>query len=179
MFSGLRYSTYSTYSKDSGESGCSAACLVRHSRYSTYSKDPGDCEGSAAWCLPRLASPAAPPARHSLQPAKPAPRSGFFHRLRSTPRSDFRLPYFARKTHHRASAEGASASHWQSVFYHSHALPSILGWAQDCSCQSCCGNRIASTIPVLTTGLPRCATSSSGLELFLPEHRLVMESARL
>ena len=35
----------------------------------------------------------------------------------------------------------------RSVFYHSHVLPSILGWAQDCSCQSCCGNRIASPIP--------------------------------
>ena len=84
-------------------------------------------------------------------------------------------------------------------FHHSHAavnpgvatgLPlSILAWAQDCSLnpgvgtglplQSCCGNRIASTNPVLATGLPRCPSSSSGLELFLPERRLVMESARL
>ena len=67
-------------------------------------------------------------------------------------------------------------------FHHSHALPSILGcpglplsilgcpglplsilgWAQDCF------------IPVLTAGLPRCTMSSSGLELFLSEHRLVM-----
>ena len=50
------YSTYSTYSKDLGESGCSVACLVRYSTYSTYSKGPDDCQGSAAWCLPRLAS---------------------------------------------------------------------------------------------------------------------------
>ena len=45
--------------------------------------------------------------------------------------------------------------------------------------QSCCGNRIASPIPVLATGMPRCITSSSGLELFFPERRLVMESAPL
>ena len=48
---------------------------------------------------------------------------------------------------------------------------SILAWAQDCSLnpgvgtglplQSCCGNRIASTNPVLATGLPRCTTSKS------------------
>ena len=45
--------------------------------------------------------------------------------------------------------------------------------------QSCCGNRIASPNPALTTGMPRCITSSSGLELFFPERRLVMESAPL
>ena len=41
--------------------------------------------------------------------------------------------------------------------------------------QSCCGRRIAPPIPALTAGLPRCTTSSSGLELFLPEHSLAME----
>ena len=77
---------------------------------------------------------------------------------------------------------------------------SILAWQQDCPCQSwrgnrialvnpgvatglplqsCCGNRIASPNPALTTGMPRCITSSSGLELFFPERRLVMESAPL
>ena len=102
------------------------------------------------------------------------PRSGF--RLRSTPRSVFRLRYFARKTHHRRRPRSIADI---VFFHHSHAQPSILGWAQDCSCQSCCCNRIASTIPVLTAGLPRCTTSSSGLELFLPKHRLVVESAPL
>ena len=38
---------------------------------------------------------------------------------------------------------------------------SILAWAQDCPCQSCCGNRIASPNPALTAGMPRCITSSS------------------
>ena len=45
--------------------------------------------------------------------------------------------------------------------------------------QSCCGHRIASAIPAPHTGLPRCTTSSSGLEPFLPEHSLVMEPALL
>ena len=45
--------------------------------------------------------------------------------------------------------------------------------------QSCAGNRIASLNPVATAGLPRCTTSSSGLEPFLPEHSLVMEPALL
>ena len=58
-------------------------------------------------------------------------------------------------------------------------LHPILLWQQDCHCQSWAGRRIASPIPALTVGLPRCTTSSSGLELFFPEHRLVMESARL
>ena len=67
-----------------------------------------------------------------------------------------------------------------SILLWQAGLPlSILLWQQDCSTQSCCGNRIAPPIPVLATGLSRCTTSSSGLELFLPEHRLVMESAPL
>ena len=57
--------------------------------------------------------------------------------------------------------------------------PSKPGVGTGLPLQSCCANRIASPIPVLATGLPRCTTSSSGLELFLPEHRLVMESAPL
>ena len=47
------------------------------------------------------------------------------------------------------------------TFHHSHALPSILAWAQHCPSQSCCGNRIALPNPVLTAGMPRCITSSS------------------
>ena len=49
----------------------------------------------------------------------------------------------------------------QSVFFHhSHAQPSILAWAQDCSLNpgvatgSCCGNRIAPPNPAVATGLP-------------------------
>ena len=38
-------------------------------------------------------------------------------------------------------------------FRHSHALPSILLWQQDCSTQSCCGNRIAPPNPAVVTGL--------------------------
>ena len=66
------YSTYSTYSKEPGESGCSVACLVRYSTYSTYSKDVGDCEGSAAWCLPGIASRPRLPGIGAL----PSPRQG-------------------------------------------------------------------------------------------------------
>ena len=120
---------------------------------------------------------AAPPARHR---SLPAPRSEI--RLRYRRRSDFRLrslsevgfptSVFCPKNpspgqRRRSVSEAVLAGATGRVF---------LAWAQDCSCQSCCGNRIASTIPVLATGLPR---RSSGLELFLPEHRLVMESARL
>ena len=99
--------------------------------------------------------PAAPPARHgNLQPAEPAPRSGFFHRGRNSdfalpPRSEFRLRFFARKTHHRASAEGPSATPSSRVqlaecFFPPFTRPavnpgvgtgllhSILAWAQDC-----------------------------------------------
>ena len=38
-------------------------------------------------------------------------------------------------------------------FHHLLALPSILAWAQDCSTQSCCGNRIAPPNPAVATGL--------------------------
>ena len=72
-----------------------------------------------------------------------------------------------------------AASLPECLFHHSLALPSILAWAQELPLQSWAGRRIASPIPALATGLPRCITSSSGLELFLPEHRLVMESAPL
>ena len=77
---------------------------------------------------------------------------------------------------------------------------SILLWQQNCSTQSCCGNRIALVNPAVATGLPLsillwqqdCSLHSCagnriapvhyeqlGLELFLPKHRLVMESAPL
>ena len=39
------------------------------------------------------------------------------------------------------------------TFHHLHALPSILLWQQDCSTQSCCGNRIAPPNPAVATGL--------------------------
>ena len=39
-------------------------------------------------------------------------------------------------------------------FHHSHALPSILAWAQDCPTQSWRGHRIAPLNPGVGTGLP-------------------------
>ena len=169
--------------------------------------------------------PASEPGR-ACPASEPAPRSGFFlprseFRLRSTPRSVFRLRFSFRFCPKKSSVSDAvlAVSLTECFFHHLHALPSmatgllhpillwqqdcstqsccgnriappnpavatgllhpILLWQQDCSTQSCCGNRIASPNPAVATGLPRCTTSSSGLELFLPEHRLVMESARL
>ena len=142
-------------------------------------------------------TPAAPPAC--------TPRSGF--RLRSPTEVGITTSLFCRKTHHRASAEGpgdmlSSQHNSRNVFSITGPAPevrqqgcprtrcrqsgvatglplSILAWQQDCPCQSWRGHRIAPPNPVLATGLARCTTSSSGLELFLPEHRLVMESAPL
>ena len=68
-------------------------------------------------------------------------------------------------------------------FHHSHALPSILLWQQDCSTQSCWQQTPPN--PAAATGLPlsilgwaqdcftqsccgNCTTSSSGLDLFFP-----------
>ena len=172
----VRYSTCSTSSKEPGESGCSVACLVRYSTYSTYSKNAGDCEGSA-WYLPRLATwPRLPGIG-----AEPAPRSGFFlprsgFRLRSTPRSVFRLRFSfrfcpknppeamrwgahrfrswvsSRKPHCRASAEGLGATlssqhRSQSVFFTIHtSRQSWRGIAH--SIQSWRGRRIAPSILV-------------------------------
>ena len=80
----VRYSTYSTYSKEPGESGCSVACLVRYSTYSTYSKGSGDCEGSAAWCLPGIASrPRHLPGIGAL----PSPRQGIPRKKQGLPPS--------------------------------------------------------------------------------------------
>ena len=89
----------------------------------------------------RARHPAAPPARHiSLQPAKPAPRSGFFHRGRDSDfaRSVFRLRFFARKPspgqRRRSGSDAVLAASLPDCFFHnSHAQPSILAWAQDCS----------------------------------------------
>ena len=109
------------------------------------------------------------------------PRSGF--RLRSTPRSVFRLRCsfrFCPKKILRKRCGGeriasgvgfhpenpitgpapkvrqrcCPRSIADRVFFrHSHALPSILLWQQDCSTQSCCGNRIAPPNPAVVTGL--------------------------
>ena len=145
----------------------------------------------------------------------------------------FRSWVSSRKTHHRASAEGPSATlssqhRSQSVFFTIHTpsrqfwrgrriAHSILAWRQDCPKnpspgqrrrQRCCPRSIADRVffhhshapavnpgvatgllhpillwqhPILlwqqdcstqsccATGLPRCTTSSSGLELFLPK----------
>ena len=85
------------------------------------------------------------------------PRSGF--RLRSTPRSVFRLRFFARKPITGPAPEVRQRGCPRSIadrvfFHHSHAQPSILAWQQDCFTQSCVGRRIASLNPVLGTGLP-------------------------
>ena len=103
--------------------------------------------------------PAALPARHrSLQPAKPAPHRGrnsdfALHRGRN---SDFALHQgrnsdfaFARKTHHRASAEGpgvmlSSQHNSRSVFSTIHT-PCRQSWR---------GHRIATLNPGVGTGLP-------------------------
>ena len=103
------------------------------------------------------------------------PRSGF--RLRSTPRSVFRLrfsfrfcPKILRKRcdgeriasgvgfipknpspgQRRRSVSDAvlAVSLTECFFYHLHALPSML-WQQDC-----CGNRIAPSNSAVATGLP-------------------------
>ena len=41
-------------------------------------------------------------------------------------------------------------------------LHPILLWQQDCSTQSCCGNRIAPPNPAVATGLPRCFPENAG-----------------
>ena len=106
------------------------------------------------------------------------PRSGF--RLRSTPRSVFRLRCsfrFCPKNPAEAMRWGAHRFRsWVSsrknpspgqrrrsasdavlavslTFHHSHALPSILAWAQDCHTQSWRGHRIAPPNPAVATGL--------------------------
>ena len=79
----------------------------------------------------------------------------------------------------RSVSEAVLAASLTECFFTTHTLPSILAWQQDCPCQSWRGNRIALVNPGVATGLPRCITSSSGLELFFPERRLVMESAPL
>ena len=47
-------------------------------------------------------------------------------------------------------------------FHHSHALPSILAWAQDCPAQSWRGHRIAPLNSGVGTGLPRCFPENAG-----------------
>ena len=185
----VRYSTYSTYSKDAGDcEGSAAWCLprlphtppARHRRpaepaprsgFFPGKKFQSSCGGrtAARFFCQWLRGPR--PARHR-SPAEPAPRSGFFlgrisdfalHRGRF---SDFAFcpknpsPGQRRRSVSEAVLAGATDG---VFFHHSHALPSILAWAQECSCQSCCDNRIASTIPALATGLPRCSCPSTGL----------------
>ena len=141
--------------------------------------------GHTAWrcaILPRLpgieASPAAPPARHSLQPAHRGRDSDFA----LPPRSELRLRFFAEKPitgpapkvreiccprsitpgvffsitgpAPEVRQRGCPRSIADGVFFHhSHALPSILLWQQDCPCQSWRGNRIALVNPGVATGL--------------------------
>ena len=112
------------------------------------------------------ACPASKPGRatcrhRSLQPAKPAPRSGFFHRVGDSDFalhrgrfSDFAfLPENPSPGQRRRSGSDAvlAASLPECFFHHSHAQPSgnriaslkILCWAT----QSCVGHRIARCLP--------------------------------
>ena len=117
--------------------------------------------------LPGIEASSLPSLRH--------PRSGFFHQSRN---SDLAFlpenpsPGQRRKVRQR----GCPRSIADRMFTRPSVNPGV---GTGLSLQSCCGNRIASPIPVASTGLPRCITSSSGLELFFPERRLVMESAPL
>ena len=71
------------------------------------------------------------------------------------PRSGFRLRYFAEKPAPKVRQRCCPRSIADRVFFHhSHALPSILAWAQDCLTQSWRGHRIASLNPGVGTGLP-------------------------
>ena len=125
----VRYSTYSTYSKGPGDCEGSAwrlpgiASRPRHlpgigarakvGKKSKLSSNPTVLANIEA-------SPVAPPARHrSLQPAKPAPRSGFFPGKKIPV-----LPW------------GEDCS---TLFLPMAARP------QDCLLQSCCGSRIRIT----------------------------------
>ena len=116
--------------------------------------------------------PAAPARHRSLQPAKPAPRSGFFHQGRD---SDFGiLPKNPSPGQRRRSGSDAvlTVSLPECFFHHSHAQPSILAWAQDCHTQSWRGHRIATQSwrehriatlnPGAGTGLPRRFPENAG-----------------
>ena len=132
--------------------------------------------------LPMAARPQLPGIARPRPASEPAPRSGFFlprsgFRLRSTPRSVFRLRFsfrFCPKKH--SVSDAVLAVSLTECFFTTHTpcrqswrghriatlnpgvgtgLPhSILAWAQDCSTQSCCGDRIATLNPGVGTGLP-------------------------
>ena len=180
MFSGL------------GESGCSVACLVRYSTYSKCPGDcegSAWCLPRLA-SLPRLPGIGALPSPRQGRDSSYRGRDSDFalHRGRF---SDFALASdFARKILRKRCGGERIASgvgfHPENpitgpapkvrqrccedgvadgvFFHHSHALPSILAWAQDCHTQSWraqdChtqswrGHRIAPLNPGVGTGLP-------------------------
>ena len=120
--------------------------------------------------LPGIEASSLPSLRH--------PRSGFFHQSRN---SDLAfLPENPSPGQRRRSVSEAVLAASLTECFLPLTRPSVNpGVGTGLPLQSCCGNRIASPNPALTTGMPRCITSSSGLELFFPERRLVMESAPL
>ena len=115
---------------------------------------PTSFDGSPNGSTP--SAPPAAPARHR------SPRQGrdssyrgrdsdfALHRGRF---SDFALASdFARKILRKRCCPRSIAD--RVFFHHSHALPSILAWAQDCHTQSWRGHRIATLNPGVGTGLP-------------------------
>ena len=116
---------------------------------------------TAAWhcaTLPRLPGIGASRPRHlpGIE-ALPSPRHTEVGIL--PPRSGFRLRYFAEKPITGPAPKVRQRCCPCSIadrvfFHHSHALPSILAWAQDCHTQSWRGHRIATLNPGVGTGLP-------------------------
>ena len=68
-----------------------------YSTCSTYSKGPGDCEGSAAWCLPGIASRSLLPSPRQGRKSDFGIDRGRISDFGLSARSDFRLWYFAQK----------------------------------------------------------------------------------
>ena len=92
---------------------------------------------------------APPPAWHQAS-SLPSPRHTEVGIL--PPRSGFRLRYFAEKPITGPAPKVRQRRCPRSIadrvfFHHSHALPSILAWAQDCHTQSWRGHRIAPLNP--------------------------------
>ena len=99
------------------------------------------------------------------------------------PRSGFRLRYFAEKPITGPAPKVRQRCCPRSIadrvfFHHSHALPSILAWAQDCHTQSWRGHRIATLNPGVGAGLPHsilawaqdCHGVGTGLPRCFPEN---------
>ena len=104
-------------------------------------------------------TPAAPPARRRSHASPPKPITGPAPKVRKQccPRSlAFRSVFF----------------------HHSHALPSILAWAQDCSTQSWRGRRIAPPNPGVWAQDCRCLPENIGSAVLYSAPRLAARVAR-